>query len=243
VFSENVKVTAAPLFDDVYAFVIDDALADPDALVQFAKTAKSAFKHSPADSFPGVELRMADSFSAKFEDFFRRHLRRYFDARRIVATHTRLSLHTCPADELRPLQWLPTRESVTPSRDHSVVAATLYLFNEPGFDGTGFYLPKKTWQDTLRLYEESRSLGAQIFSDKYRIKPGYMTQGDDYFQLVQAVPAKRNRLVVYDGAMFHATTISAPEKLTTDANSGLLAMNATIVCRRHSDGFANRWQR
>jgi hypothetical protein len=243
VFSENVKVTAAPLFDDVYAFVIDDALVDPDALIQFAAKTKSAFKQSPTDAFPGVELRMADSFTAKFEDFFRRYLRRYFDARRVAATSTRLSLHTTPVEALRPMQWLPGREPPAPSRDHAMIAATLYLFDNASFGGTDFYLPKKTWQDTVRLYEDGRSLDAAAYSEKYRIAPGYIGDSNDYFQLVQRIPAKRNRLVVYDGAMFSAPSIVTPETLSTDPASGRLAMNATIVCRRHADGFADRWQR
>jgi hypothetical protein len=243
VFSENVKVTAAPLFDNVCAFVIDDALADPNALVQFAKTAKSAFKYSPADSFPGIELRMADSFTAKFEDFFRRHLRRYFDARRIAGTNTRLSIHTTPLDELKPMQWLPSRESSAPSREHVVVAATLYLFDDAAHGGTDFYFPKKTWQDTSRLYDDSKSLDAPAFAEKYGIKPGYIVDSNDYFQLVRRIPAKQNRLVVYDGAMFCAPSIAEPEKLSTNPSTSRLTMNAMIVCRRHSDGFADRRQR
>jgi hypothetical protein len=243
VFSENVKVTAAPLFDNVCAFVIDDALADPNALVQFAKTAKSAFKYSPADSFPGIELRMADSFTAKFEDFFRRHLRRYFDARRIAGTNTRLSIHTTPLDELKPMQWLPSREPSAPSREHVVVAATLYLFDDATHGGTDFYFPKKTWQDTIRLYDDSKSLDPTVFTEKYGIKPGYIVDSNDYFQLVQRIPAKRNRMVVYDSAMFFASPIAAPDRLTNDPETGRLTLNAALLCRRHSDGFANRWQR
>jgi hypothetical protein len=241
VFNENVKIAAAPLFEDICAFVIDDALIEPDALVQFAMKTKSAFKSSNADTFPGVELRMADSFTAKFEDFFRRHLRRFFDARRTLAAHTRLSLATTKPDELRPVQWLPHRDALHTSREHTTIAATLFLFDDVSLGGIGFYVPKQPLGDTYRLFDDCNRLSRSHLLETRKLQPGYCTESNDYFELIQSIPAKKNRLIVYDGALFCSAMITDANKLNAEPHTGRLTMSAAIVCRRHSDGRADRW--
>jgi hypothetical protein len=243
VFSENIKVTATPVLDGVYAFVIDDALIDVDSLVQFAAKAKGAFKATPVDRFPGVELRMADSFSTKFEDFFRRHLKPFFDARRIVSSHTRLSLLTTPIDALTPAQCIPARGLAFASPEFTTVSACLFLFDDESLGGTSFYVPKQSARETWQLFEDADSLSMDVFSEKYGVPRSYGSEATERFQLVQDVPAKRNRLVVYDGALLSAPTVTAPDRLSDEPALGRLVLNATLVCRRHANGFANRWVR
>ena len=60
--------------------MIDDALLDPDALVDFAARHIDDFVEAGHNAYPGPELRMPDAFSAQLDAFFTAHVRRAFDA-------------------------------------------------------------------------------------------------------------------------------------------------------------------
>ncbi len=239
-FSENPKVMSAELVPGVHALVVDNALADPDALVQFAVRTQSAFKPAAPLLFPGVELRLAESVAVKYEEFFRLHLRRYFDARRSIECVARLAMQTKTANELRAAQWMPQRIGITLPREQSSISCVLYLFENEAHGGTGFYLPRKSIRDTATMLRDSRVLSDEEFTKRYRIESGYCTRSNGFFQLAKVVPPRYNRLVVFDGAMFHGEQILRPELLTNDPRTGRLTFSAFLNCRRHSDGIANR---
>jgi hypothetical protein len=240
VFSENFKVTATPIAEGVHAFIIDNVLADPDALVQFATKAKAAFREASPANFPGSELRMTDAFSAKFEDFFRRYIRKFFDARRTQTYSTRLSTVTRQPDELHPFQWLPQCDPQSTLNGHATVCFELHLFRNESLGGTGFFMPRRSFRDIATLHRDTQSLGADEFAAKHDIARGYCVEANTYFQLTQIIPARFNRLVFYDGAMFRAPHITAPEKLTSEPANARLILLGNFLCKRHSDGRANR---
>jgi Family of unknown function (DUF6445) len=240
VFTENFKIQAAPLYGGAHAFVIDNALADPDALVQFAIRTHNAFARSALASNPGVELRMVESFNAKFDNFFRLHIRRFFDARRTLGAYTRLSMTTLRSNELHAPQWLPHRDDQGLPPDECIVACMLYLFKNDSLGGTGFYVPKVPLQAARRLAHDCGTMPDDVFAETYRVKRGYCTASNDYFELAQVVPSRYNRLVFYDGAAFHTAHLTAPEKLVNDPENGRLTLNGFFRCKRHSNGFADR---
>jgi Family of unknown function (DUF6445) len=240
VFSENFKVTAAPIAEGVHAFVIDHALADPDALVQFATKTKAAFRDAPPAMFPGIELRMTDAFSAKFDDFFRLHLRKYFDARRTQSYSTRLSMVTQKPQSLHAAQWLPQADLQYLTDTQATICFDLNLYRDESLGGIGFYMPRKQARDIITLIHESQTLSSEAFATKNDLRAGYCVEANPYFQLTQVIPARYNRLVVYDGAMFRAPHITSAEKLTSDAGSGRLMLQGHLLCKRHADGRANR---
>lgn len=239
-FTESPKVTAAPLVPGVHAFIIDNALAEPEALVQFAHRTRGAFRASPEGSAPGLELRMADSFSTKFEEFFRQHLRRNFDARRTLECVSRLALHTRPPHTLPPSQWLPQRIGTTLHREQTVVVAQLFLSTNEKLGGTSFFFPKRTVRETFNVINDSYSLDSPAFEAKYRLRADDARESNDLFHLAQTIPAKFNRMVVFDGAMFHAPQITSDTPLTNNATDGRLTFDAYLTCKRHSDGTADR---
>jgi hypothetical protein len=239
-FREKAKIHAAPLIPGVHAFVIDDALSNPNALIQFAKKARAAFRAIPVDNFPGVQLRMTDAFTHKIEEFFRLNLREYFEARRILETHSRLSLTTLKPAQLSPQQCLPQRSTEGLPREHIGISMSLCLFEDESLGGIGFYEPEQQPPQIAHLIQNSKTLSADDFATLHPMKRGYCSGSNEYFRLVQTIPAKFNRLIVYDGAMFHAQHITSPEKLSDDPTLGRLSLNALITCRRNSDGFATR---
>ena len=103
--------------------VIDDALLDPDALVEHAARHSGDFVEAPHNAYPGPELRMPDAFSAQLDAFFSMHLRDRFAVRRTERMYSRLSLTTTPADRLRPAQSLCHVDRLSVSPAHRIVAS------------------------------------------------------------------------------------------------------------------------
>lgn len=48
------------------------------------------------------------------------------------------------------------------------------------------------------------------------------------------VPARYNRLVVFDGGRWHAPDIAHPDRLGTDPDTGRLVLEARLTCRRRA---------
>ena len=61
-----------------------------------------------------------------------------------------------------------------------------------------------------------------------------MTQSNMYFKVIGRVPAKRNRIIFYDGNIFHSSDISQPEKLNASDNVGRLTINGFFTCTRRA---------
>jgi hypothetical protein len=49
------------------------------------------------------------------------------------------------------------------------------------------------------------------------------------------VPARYNRIVFYEGTLFHSGEIARPDLLTRDPRSGRLSLNGFFNCRRNLD--------
>jgi hypothetical protein len=241
VFSDNIKVQAAPLYGGGHAFVIDNALADPQSMIQFATRARTAFARSALAAQPGLELQLTDSINSKFDNFFRVHLRQFYDARRTLGCNTRLTMTTVKPDDLQPIQWLPHRYDHAVGEGESIVACTLYLFRDESLGGIGFYEPQRSQRETMQLVQDCSELNSIDLERKYRLARGYCTTSNEYFKLIRVVPPKFNRLVFYDGAAFHASHIVAGEKLSDSPLTARLTLNGFFHCKRNAGRFANRW--
>ena len=177
---------------------------------------------------------MPAAIEAALQDFFNRHMRAFFDARRLQKMHCRLSMVTLPPAALRPYQWLchTDRSGLDPSQ--SIQASVLYLFKDPHLGGTSFYAPKHSREETARLFADTTTLSNDEFSARYDIRPGYMRESNAYFERVGGVPARWNRLIFYDGSFLHSGDIPLPERLSDDPSLGRLTFNGFFVSRRHA---------
>ena len=167
-------------FDDRhFCLVVDDALLNPDELVQFAADTQAEFNSVDFSYYPGI-YRMAPAYlTERHTDYFQLHARRHFDARRCVETICRYSIVTSPPQALRPIQWLCHRDDVGLDSRLSMQASVLYLFRDPELGGTGFYVPTRSTADTGTLFADSRSTSPSAFAHKYGLSPGYMHESND----------------------------------------------------------------
>jgi hypothetical protein len=235
-FRSHPRIDTLPIAGHHACHVIDDALVDPGALVEHAVRHAADFVETAHNAYPGPELRMPDAFSAQLDAFFSQHLRQRFDVRRTERMYSRLALTTMPPERLRPLQSLCHVDRLGVAPGQRIVACVLYLFTDPPLGGTAFYTPKHPPEVIVPLLEDAARLDAAAFERRHGLRPGYMTASNAWFEKRLSVPARFNRLVVYEGTVFHSGEIRHPERLSTDPRRGRLTLNGFFTCRRRLAG-------
>jgi hypothetical protein len=215
-------------------FVIDDALVEPERLVELAVAHRDAFSPVNFSAYPGNYLPMPLEVIERLNGFFTEHLRRAFDARRTLNVHCRLSMVTLPPHALRPYQSICHSDGQNLDPGQSIQACVLYLFKDEGLGGTSFYEPARSAQETAYLFHDASTLTAQAFTHKYGIEQGYLCASNAWFTHIGRIPAKWNRIIFYDGSMLHSGDIFAPEKLSDDPQRGRLTLNGFFTSRRNA---------
>jgi hypothetical protein len=232
VFNPQPTIERVQLASGHACFVVDDVLVDPESLVAWAAAQRDAFRAVDFNAYPGTYLMLPASFNERLEEFFNRHMRAGFDARRLIQMHCRLAMVTLPPQALRPYQWLCHSDNFALEPAHSIQASVLYLFKNPSLGGTSFYEPVRSTRETMQLFADSAALGREAFSARYNIAPGYMHGSNAYFKHIGSVAARFNRLIVYDGSVLHSGDIGSPEKLSADPLQGRITWNGFFTCRR-----------
>jgi hypothetical protein len=234
-FNPRPRIELISLFPGQGYAVIDDALLEPERLVEFAAARSDAFHSVDYNAYPGILLPTPGAISTALNDFFCEHVRRYFDARRVQHMHSRLALVTLPPETLRPWQCIPHTDRFSHlTNEQSIQASVLYLFDDPGLGGTSFYQPSLPPREIENLFEDANRLPAAEFVQRYDIAQGYTCDSNRGFRRVGGVAAKWNRLIFYDGAMLHSGDILAPERLSADPRKGRLTLNGFFTSRRRA---------
>ncbi|MBK8286449.1 MAG: hypothetical protein IPK97_17150 [Ahniella sp.] len=228
----NPVVEAVPLYDGHHCWIIDDALTEPERWVAKAAAHRAEFAELGVNAYPGPELRLPDGIAAAFSDLFRDQFRHRLGLRRIQRAYTRLSMVTWPADRLEPRQWICHRDRFGLPAHESAAASVLYLFESGRFGGTRFFRPRRPVDEINRLVHDSGVLDAAAFQQKYGIQRGYIEDGNDWFECVANIPARFNRLICYDGTLFHSSDIRRGDPLSDDPAQGRLTLNGFFLCSR-----------
>lgn len=242
-FSENVKIMAVPLFDNVCAFVIDDALVDPEALVKFAAKTKKRIQNLIGRRVSWRRVahgrfvlgQVRGLFPQTSASAFRCAACR-FDTHAFVThdnTNKRLTTGTMVANARSAPRFARAnhrcRESLFVRRHllrwHRVLLA------EEAASTNGATLPRQPRTLRVRFFE-------QVF-DRIRL----LLRQQRLLPVGASDSGQTQSLSGYDSALFTAPHITVPDKLTDDPRHGRLTVNALIACRRHSDGLADRWNR
>lgn len=225
------RIEWIPLWDGHAVYVIDGALTEPARWIDLAAKHADAFVQQDHNAYPGGELRLPEEITARLVEFFVQHIRTRLGARRVERAHSRLAMVSLPPDRLQPRQWIPHRDRMGLGPEHCIGASVLYLFEDERLGGTSFFRPKAPAIEIDRLVHDSGVLDGPDFAARYRITPGY-PRGNAWFEHVLTVPPRPNRLIFYDGALFHSSDIPAPQRLSTDPRRGRLTLNGFFTCRR-----------
>lgn len=231
-FNPHPQIQTIPIYGRHVCHVIDDALIDPDALVEHAVAHADDFVETGHNAYPGPELRLPDIVSTQLDAFFASHVRRSIGARRTERMYSRLAITATPPEQLHPKQSLCHIDRMGVDPKHCVVASVLYLFRDPRLGGTSFYAPKRPPPEVFRMIGDSADLEPAEFRARYGIGSGYMTASNDWFEKVATVPARYNRIVFYEGTLFHSGEIAHPELLSRDPRAGRMSLNGFFTCTR-----------
>jgi hypothetical protein len=106
-----------------------------------------------------------------------------------------------------------------------------YLFQDPALGGTSFYRSLQSEADTDRMIEDAGRMSGTEFSARYGLEPAYLSGSNRYFERVARIPAAWNRMLFYNGDLFHSGDVTAPERLSGDPRTGRLTLNGFFTCR------------
>jgi hypothetical protein len=233
IFNPAPSIRVVPVGPGRICVVIDDVLADPDGLVEWA--AGQSFSPPRGYPYPGVVLAVPEALTRQVGDCFALHARARLGARRTLDLVVRLSLVTAPPADLAPIQWLCHRDRIAEDPAQTLFAASvLYLFRNSALGGTSFYLPKVPAEQIDRLVADSHLLGAAEFGARHGLSAGYMRGSNAYFDKVARVGAAWNRMICYDGGQFHSADIDDATSLSADPRTGRLTLNGFFTCRRNA---------
>ncbi len=230
-FNPAPRLQLADLSDGRVCVVIDDVLANPQGLADWA--AQQRFQPPNPIPYPGLLLPAPAEVAARTADFFALHVRKALGGRRTLDASVRLAIVCQPPETLSPVQWQCHRDRLQGPGEHLLFAASvLYLFRDPALGGTSFYRPRRPMAEIERMVADSQRLDGAAFAQRWGVQPGYMLEGNAHFERVARVPAKWNRMILYDGGQFHSGDVGDASRLTADAASGRLTLNGFFTCRR-----------
>lgn len=231
-FNPNPVIQALPIFDGQVCYVIDEALRRPEQWLEQALSHRALFREPAGNAYPGLELPLPEGIERMLLEFVNLHLGRRFHVRRLRIASGRLALVTRPPGLLQPRQWICHRDRLKIQPDERAIASVLYLFDNPALGGTQFFRPKRDAAAIDRLVHDSCTMPADAFSARYGFQAGYMTDSNAWFEKTLSVPARWNRMIVYDGMVFHSGDIRQPESMGADPAAGRLCLNGFFSGRR-----------
>ena len=230
------KVSLQPLGEGAHCVIIDDALLDPQAVVDVAVAHREAFSQPADNAYPGLELPLPDPVVQQFAEQFRLHAASSLRVSEVLQAFGRLSIATLLAHELSALQRVCHRDRLFIGPGRRAIAAVLYLFHDEQLGGTSFFRSRGDSAETDSLMRTLAN-DDEVASDLLKGQaPGYLTCSNQQFELTATVAPRWNRLIWYDGAQFHGSHIVDPTRLSADPASGRLTLNLFMHCSSSWDG-------
>lgn len=205
---------------------IDDFLADPQPLLEAARSASYAPYPGVAErkGYPGVRAPVPADYSYTLTALIEPLIRQNFGVSEELAlrkSECAFSLATTAPTELGPLQRTPHFDTSTPH----LIAVLLYLCDE-AHGGTGFYRHRATGVQQVTPANRDRYLDAYCAEQAERAPaPRYFDDSDAQFEFLGMMPARFNRLVVYRGSLLHSAVVN-PRRLSGDPRMGRLTVNS-----------------
>jgi len=231
-FNPFPRIESVEIGPQQYAYVVDDALLNPDQLVELAVLYPERLCR-PAGSAPaGVEWWMPAEFAGRLDDFFRLHVRRLLGGRRMLSMSCRLSMLNASPRELAPPAWWCPRDHGGGHPDQRMAASVLYLFRDSALGGISFYRPTRSPHETEQLLVDAATMDGTSFTQRYGVDPDGVLRSNEHFECAGRVPARWNRMVFYDGSVLQRSDVTQPERLDADPRKGRLTLDGFFSCVR-----------
>ncbi|MGQ3051265.1 MAG: DUF6445 family protein [Roseateles sp.] len=227
------KLDVVELADGAKVYVVDDFVQDPNALVALVQANADKFETPVGHPYPGPQLNFPDGLAAELDRFFRQHLAAPLRLGAPLGMFGRFSRVVQDPATLDARQRICHRDDSGLDPEHLMSACVHYLFTDEQLGGTVFFRSLMSEADTAAFRRDANTLDASVFTDKYGLPPGYMTESNRYFEVIGRVPAKWNRAIFYSGGIFHSGDIQwAGHKAGYLEGLGRLTINAFFKSHR-----------
>lgn len=207
--------------------IVDDFTGEVPAIVDIA-AALAPFPRA-GNSYPGVRRLIAPADEAA-NAYVRRAMQAAapfvggaFDAERFDLVEASFSMVTEPPAALAPVQRAPHFDSVDPD----YLALLHYLSDTPG---TAFYRQRATRIERVDAANADRFVATARAESAART--GYIAAADAQFDQIGLVEGRRDRLVIYQGALLHSGVIPAEMAFSDDPREGRLTANFFVKVQR-----------
>lgn len=214
------------------AVVVDEFLLEPHALVSLAVQHREAFAPPTGNAFPGPELPLPALWMDAWCEALGRHAADALGVDALGEATGRLSLVTTPPDGLSPVQRLCHRDRLGTGPGERPLASVVYLFDRPGLGGTSFYRRRQSAEATDDFMRRVPSMSHEALTAALGTPPGYLGEGNPWFERVAVVPPRFNRAIFYAGDLFHSSDVPDAAALCDDPATGRLTLNGFFVARR-----------
>lgn len=204
--------------------IIDDFSGQVAALREAACLAH--YGHAGA-AYPGLRAKANPAYLDSRRALIMQIMRQTFGFTkgvRLDAAH--YSLVTLGAHELVPVQRIPHYDYA----GGGVVAMLHYLLG-PESGGTAFYRHRRTGFETVTP-ERKEAYNAALIQDEraYGTPPARYCHGDSaWFEMIDEVEARPDRLILYRGRQLHSGVIPDPAALSGDPRTGRLTINLFLI--------------
>lgn len=210
--------------------IIDDFLPGAERIVEFAARL-APFPPEQNHAYPGLrrELTPDEPEGAAYVQAALRAaapvIQEMYGAPRFQILAASFSIVTQLPSQLAPRQ----RSPHTDSPDWDFIAVLHHLHNLPG-TGTAFYRHRSTGFEKV---SEARAPALREAWDRERAEhglpgPAYFRESDARYEKIFEAEARFNRLVIYQGSLFHSGTVPPDFKFDPDPRTGRLTGNMFV---------------
>ena len=186
----------------------------------------ATYQHAGA-SYPGIRSWADPSYLDRRRDLMMQIMSRVFGfARGVRLDASTFSLVTLAEHELAPLQRIPHYDHAS-----GEVIAVMHYLQGPESGGTAFYRHRGTGFETVTPDREQAYNRALAEDERaHGMPPARFCHGDsDWFEQIDEVEARPDRLVLYRGRQLHSGVIPDPRALSTDPRQGRLTINMFLI--------------
>lgn len=219
------QITVRPMGREGEPLVIIDGFSGAvDALLEAGYAA--TYQHAGA-SYPGIRSWADPSYLDRRRPLMMQIMKQVFGfGRGVRLDASTFSLVTLAEAQLAPLQRIP-------HYDHAggeVVAVMHYLMGQES-GGTAFYRHRRTGFETITPARE-QAYNAALAQDERAHgmpPPRYFHGNSDWFEQIDEVEARPDRLVLYRGRQLHSGVIPDASRLSADPRHGRLTINMFLI--------------
>lgn len=205
---------------------IDNFLADPGQLVNFAMTSTFTPYAAAAQrkGYPGVRTAAPVELGSALRGRVDAIVRKEYEIpaeRSMKPLQDALCMLAVPEAELGPLQRIPHFDASSP-----FFFATLLFLCDEQHGGTGFYRHNSTEYEAITPDRAEHYLDVSYEElNSKRAERRYFSESNEFFTKVGFVPAAFNRLLIYRGNILHSANILSDVSISTDPVVGRLTAN------------------